>query len=130
MRHCLAKTPPRVPESGQNDIPTAQYHQSPEMRTLILPVQTRGSTSSPAPSSPTTSASITISLEDVDLESVPIIIEQTSPVLSRITRRKRKDTVTDLETPPPKKIALSYMEPESMILSIEKPKARGRRRKK
>ena len=114
----------------RNDILTAQYHQSPEMRTLILPVQTRGSTSSPAPSSPTTSASITISLEDVDLESVPIIIEQTSPVLSRITKRKQKDTVTDLETLPPKEIALSYMEPESMILSIEKPKARGRQRKK
>ena len=26
LRHCLAKTPPRVPESGQNDISTAQYH--------------------------------------------------------------------------------------------------------
>ena len=38
LRHCLAKTPPRVPERSQEVIPTAEYHEMlPQLQTISLP---------------------------------------------------------------------------------------------
>ena len=61
-----------------------------------------------------------------------IIIETPveSPVLPRRTRRKQGLVSDYVRTPPAKKITLSYMESEQLIVSIEKPKTRGRRNKK
>ena len=120
--HCLTITPPReVRLETQEVIPTAQYHErSPELRTISLP---RANIAVSPP---------TLTLADVDIENIEIIIETPveSPVLPRRTRRKRGLVSDDVRTPPAKKIALSYMEPEQLIVSIEKPKTRGRRNKK
>ena len=117
LRQCLTKTPPRVPETPDR-IPVAQYHQiSPELRTISLPqVNTEVPSYSP-----------TLTLNDVDIENIEIVIESTSPVLPRRTRRKRGLAEDDTERPA-KRVALTYMEPEHLILSIEKPKPKTKRR--
>ena len=60
-------------------------------------------------------------------DNIEIIIETPEEVLPRRSRRKR-GLVSD-ETPPAKKIALAYMEPEQLIVDCTK-KTRGRRNKK
>ena len=75
------------------------------------------------------SYSPTLTLDDVDIENIEIVIESTSPVLPRGTRRKRGLAEDDTERPA-KRVALTYMEPEHLILSIEKPKPKTKRRNK
>ena len=64
----------------------------------------------------------------MDIENIEIIVE-TLPV-SRETRGKRKREAEQTKTPPRKKIALSFMEPENMIVSIEKSRTRRRQKYK
>ena len=64
----------------------------------------------------------------MDIENIEIIVE-TLPV-SRETRGKRKCEAEQTKTPPRNKIALSFMEPENMIVSIEKSRTRRRQKYK